>query len=483
MIAFVDSIGPVLDRLTQPHLSVADETDRQRSRLLARMLLFSVIAALIVTPFLLVIDPSVDDNPELLVLLVGVLTGLILYAINRRGHVDVAVAGLISLIFGVFTFAPFMPTAATQIMGLAFVPVLLTAIFFPGRSVVLVGLLVLLSTTLLNVTTIGVIFTSSSFAIVLAIGLLITFMHHQQTLETMRHQQLEEANRKLRQSEDRLQQVNAALEQRVEERTRDLAAKNVELSQAWEAAKQADLVKSQFLASMSHELRTPLNSVLNFTEFVNMGMLGPINERQHDALTKALDSGRHLLTLINDVLDITKIEAKMMTLFIEEDIDFMDIVASGVATAQSLLKDKSSVQFISEVEANLPRITADKRRIRQVLLNLLANACKFTEDGSVRLRVKHEGSAILFSISDTGPGIAPEDQTLIFEPFKQTVTGIQHAGGTGLGLPISLRLVEAHHGQLWVESVPNQGATFHVRLPVRAPELLQMLNRAEVATS
>ncbi|MBN8639588.1 MAG: hypothetical protein J0M07_30000, partial [Anaerolineae bacterium] len=218
MIAFVDSIGPVLDRLTQPHLSVADETDRQRSRLLARMLLFSVIAALIVTPFILVIDPSIDDAPEYVVLFVGLLSALILYAINRRGYVDVAGVGLISLIFGVFTFAPFMPTAATNIMGLAFVPVLLTAIFFPARYVVVVGVLVLLSTTLLNVTTAGVFFTSSSFAVLLAIVLLITFMHHQRALEMMRHQQLEEANRKLRQSEDRLHQVNAALEQRVEER-------------------------------------------------------------------------------------------------------------------------------------------------------------------------------------------------------------------------------------------------------------------------
>jgi len=480
MSAFVHSISTVFDRLTQPHPSMAVESNRQRSRLLARLLVLSILSAVIVIPFMIVVDTSIDDGPEYRALVIGVAVALLLYAVNRRGHVDAAVVGFISLIFGVFTIAPFIPATATNIMALAFVPVLLTAIFFPGRSVVIVGLLVLVSATILNIVGSGAAVSASSFSIVLSIVLLITFMHHQQTLETLRYQQLEEANHKLRQSEERLQSVNAALEQRVEERTRAIAAKNVELERASEAAQQADLVKSQFLASMSHELRTPLNSVLNFTEFVNMGMLGPVNERQHDALTKALDSGRHLLMLINDVLDITKIESDMMTLFVEEDIDFLDIINSGVTTAQSLLKNKP-VQFISQVDVNLPRITGDKRRIRQVLLNLLANACKFTEEGSVRLHVKNEGSTILFSVVDTGPGIATEDQSLIFEPFKQTVMGIQHAGGTGLGLPISLRLVEAHYGRLWVESAPDKGAAFHVRLPVRSPELLKLINRVAVS--
>jgi signal transduction histidine kinase len=180
---------------------------------------------------------------------------------------------------------------------------------------------------------------------------------------------------------------------------------------------------------MSHELRTPLNAILNFTEFVAMGILGPVNEKQQDALVKALDSGRHLLSLINDVLDVTKIQAGLMNLFIEDDIDIHQELAPIVATARTLLEGKP-VKFVEDVDEALPCVRGDRRRIRQILLNLISNAAKFTEEGSVTLTAKNRGDEILFSVIDTGPGIPEEHQGIIFEPFIQTETGIKHAGGT-----------------------------------------------------
>lgn len=236
-----------------------------------------------------------------------------------------------------------------------------------------------------------------------------------------------------------------------------------------------DTLKGQFLASMSHELRTPLNAILNFTEFVSQGMLGSVNEKQKDALAKSLDSGKHLLSLINDVLDMSKIESGMMKLFVEDNINLRDELRPIIATAQTLLKDKS-VQFIEDIDSDLPIIVGDRRRLRQILLNLVSNAAKFTDEGSVTLSVKIRHEDVLFAVIDTGPGIAPEDQTLIFEPFKQTEHGLQHAGGTGLGLPISKRLAEAHGGRLWVESEPGEGAAFFASLPIRSPELLEQVS-------
>jgi signal transduction histidine kinase len=259
------------------------------------------------------------------------------------------------------------------------------------------------------------------------------------------------------------------------DRTEALEAANDELKVAWDAARQADEVKSQFLASMSHELRTPLNAILNFTEFMKLGMLGPVNERQLDALTKTHESGRHLLALINDVLDMTRIEAGMMRLFVERDVDLTPEIDAVVATTRSLLADKP-VNLVLDIDAVVPRVTGDRRRIRQILLNLLANATKFTDTGTITFSVKPRGDNVTFAVIDTGPGIALEEQAAIFEPFRQAEKGIQQANSTGLGLPISRRLADAHFGQLWVESESGEGAAFYLRLPVASPELIAMLD-------
>jgi signal transduction histidine kinase len=243
-------------------------------------------------------------------------------------------------------------------------------------------------------------------------------------------------------------------------------------------AEEANRVKSQFLASMSHELRTPLNAILNFSEMMALGMVGPVTQQQVEVMNKSLDSGRHLLALINDVLDITKIQSGTLTLFVEQGLNLQSELESVTNAAEVLLKNKP-VQLIKEIDDDLPIISGDKRRIRQVLLNLLSNAAKFTEEGSITLSVKRQDGEILFFVRDTGPGILKDQQNIIFEPFVQTATGIRHAGGTGLGLPISKSFVEAHGGKLWVESEPDKGATFYFTLPVHVATATTPLAQTE----
>ncbi len=251
-----------------------------------------------------------------------------------------------------------------------------------------------------------------------------------------------------------------------------IVAKN-EAEEARVKAERSDQVKSAFLASMSHELRTPLNAVINFTRFVIDGDTGPINQEQDELLTEVVGSAKHLLNLINDVLDMSKIEADSLNLFIEDDININSIVTSVVTTGRSLLMDKPT-RLDSDVQENIPLIVADRQRIVQILLNIMSNACKFTEDGVISVKARHQNDEVIISVKDTGPGIAAEDQALVFEAFKQTKTGLRQGGGTGLGMPIAKSLAEAHGGRLWLESEPGKGATFHLALPIKSAALAQM---------
>jgi signal transduction histidine kinase len=249
-----------------------------------------------------------------------------------------------------------------------------------------------------------------------------------------------------------------------------------------EKLRAVDNMKSQFLASMSHELRTPLNAILNFSKFVQTGMLGPVNEKQIDALSKAINSGKHLLALINDVLDITKIESDMLNLFVEEDVSLVDELETIAATAETLLTDKPAVQFVRDYDvATLPLIVCDKRRVRQIVLNLVSNSCKFTEEGQVVLSAHVENNQINIAVKDSGPGIPAEDHDLIFEAFRQSRSGLSKGGGTGLGLPIARRLTEAHGGKLWMESTVGEGTTFYVVLPIASPVLADMMKMGRVS--
>ena len=264
---------------------------------------------------------------------------------------------------------------------------------------------------------------------------------------------------------------------RIQERDQSLATANdqlamrvIETEEARASAERSNQVKSAFLASMSHELRTPLNAVINFTRFVLDGDTGPINDQQSELLAEVVTSGRHLLNLINDVLDMSKIEAGSLNLFIEDDVDLAGLLTGLETTSRSLLLDKP-VTFRTEIAPDLPMIRADRQRILQILLNMVSNACKFTEKGEITLRAYQRDGEVLMEVTDTGPGIEPEDQAMVFEAFKQTRSGLRQGGGTGLGMPIARSLAEAHGGKMWLESEPGHGTTFFVALPL-LPEVL-----------
>jgi len=238
----------------------------------------------------------------------------------------------------------------------------------------------------------------------------------------------------------------------------------------------ADLMKSQFLASMSHELRTPLNSIINFTQLIAMGVAGSVNDEQLTMLNTSLSSSKHLLQLINDVLDISKIQAGKLSLYVEQDVNLNKEIQAVVEMAEPLLQKqnaslKNPIQFIRDIDHNLPLATCDRRRLRQILLNLLSNAIKFTERGSITLSAKKKDNEFIFAVMDTGHGIPQEMQARIFEPFVQGMDDINRSQGTGLGLPISRSLARAHGGDLWVESKGKEGSTFFFTLPFHQPAL------------
>ncbi|MBI5929594.1 MAG: HAMP domain-containing histidine kinase [Chloroflexi bacterium] len=240
------------------------------------------------------------------------------------------------------------------------------------------------------------------------------------------------------------------------------------LQGAREQAENANRIKSQFLANMSHELRTPLNAILNFTAFVADGVMGPVNEAQSDALAQSITSSKHLLSLINDILDLTKIEAGLMDLFIQS-VDMNEVMGSIVSVGKGLVKDKP-IDLIHHIQEQLPVTYGDKRRLRQVFLNMVSNAVKFTPKGSVTIKANFDNGKFLITVQDTGVGIPKEDYDLVFESFKQAKHDLPETTGTGLGMPISRYFVESHNGKIWFESVVGQGTTFYVELPLLSVE-------------
>ena len=226
--------------------------------------------------------------------------------------------------------------------------------------------------------------------------------------------------------------------------------------------------KSDFLANMSHELRTPLNAIIGFSEVLVEKMFGEVNDKQLDYLKDIHSSGRHLLSLINDILDLSKIESGRMEL----DVAEFDVRAA-LQNAMTLVKERaqrSGVALGLDVAPSLGALRADERKFKQIMLNLLSNAVKFTpEGGTVSVAAKPNGTAVEFSVADTGVGIAPEDQQLVFEEFRQVGRDYtRKAEGTGLGLALTKRFVELHGGTIRLESAPGRGSTFSFTIPVRS---------------
>ena len=239
-----------------------------------------------------------------------------------------------------------------------------------------------------------------------------------------------------------------------------------ELQAAVYKAESADRLKSAFLATMSHELRTPLNSIIGFTGILLQKLVGPLSEEQEKQLNMVQDSARHLLALINDVLDISKIEAGQVTLYTDK-FDLADAIRISMEKVFPLAEKKglllSSVMVPERIE-----MVSDRRRIEQVLINLLNNAVKFTEKGKVHLQCQIIDKNVMISVSDTGIGIKAENIPTLFQPFKQVDSGISRQyEGTGLGLSICKKLVELLEGEIWVESEPGKGSTFIFTLPLQ----------------
>jgi signal transduction histidine kinase len=244
---------------------------------------------------------------------------------------------------------------------------------------------------------------------------------------------------------------NARLFREIEDKSRQIEAANRH--------------KSEFLANMSHELRTPLNAIIGFSEVLGERLFGELNEKQAEYTQDILTSGQHLLSLINEILDLSKVEAGRMEL----EIAPFDLPLA-IDNARTFVRERATKHGITvdvDIDQRLGDYVGDERKIKQILLNLLSNAVKFTpEGGRIRIDARQCDGAVEISVSDTGIGIAPDDQPKIFEEFRQVGTDYaQKSEGTGLGLTLAKKFVELHGGKIWVESMPGKGSTFTFTLP------------------
>ena len=261
-----------------------------------------------------------------------------------------------------------------------------------------------------------------------------------------------------RRAEQELQQLNEELEQRVDQRT-------AELEEARKRAEKADQLKSAFLATMSHELRTPLNSIIGFTGILQRELPGPLNAEQKKQMGMVRNSADHLLELINDVLDLSKIEAGQLILA-SQTFDMRESIQRVIRTMMPAAEARG-LSLTVEVAPQVDAICSDRRRVEQIMLNLLANAIKFTEWGRVQVRCRMDGDVVRLSVTDTGIGIEQADLDSLFQPFHQLESGLSRRfEGTGLGLCICRKLVGRLGGTIVVESVKGRGSTFSFTLPV-----------------
>jgi signal transduction histidine kinase len=435
------------DNLTRPSANLKTD-DQPRARLLAAMLaLFLPLATLtiFITPMI-----NVFSNRPVTSLTPGIILGYILiptaYILSRTRYYSLgAWFAILSPVVAVVT--PVLTTGIlTSIVPLFYLTlsVIIAGLLLTSRDTLIIGFIIAGITALMpQVQAPGVVASATQNVAAVSFVLITTGI-------TVLVGRIRESTLKL-----------------LEQSRIDLSNSLAQTEEARQRAERSDQVKSAFLASMSHELRTPLNSIINFTEFVADGDTGPITDQQKGLLTQVVGSGKHLLNLINDVLDMSKIEAGSLNLFIEDDVDLNAILNRVVNTGRGLIKDKT-VEIKLDSAEDLPLIRGDQQRILQILLNIVSNACKFTEKGDIKVNARKNGAEVVISVADTGPGIAAEDVAIVFEPFKQTKAGLRQVSGTGLGMPIAKNLTEAHGGRLWLESTPGKGANFFVALPIKS---------------
>lgn len=291
----------------------------------------------------------------------------------------------------------------------------------------------------------------------------------------------------LRKTRLALEHWNRELEHKVEIRTKQLTRSNEKLEQTNEQLERVNLHKSQFLANMSHELRTPLNAIIGFSEILQDQVFGELTEKQRRYVGNIVSSGRHLLDLVNDVLDLSKVEAGKMELH-WEDFSARQTV-SEVITQLSTLATRKDLSMGANYEPEFDIISADRGRFRQVLYNLISNAIKFTPPGGrvqincrIELRLDQGAQMALFEIKDTGIGISPDNLESIFESFRQVDNSYSRQyQGTGLGLALTRKLVEMHGGEIWVSSALETGSTFSFTVPLTHFKLLQLEESAKEA--
>ncbi len=396
---------------------------------------------------------------------------LIAYRLAGRNRVDAAVAWQAS---GMWAIAAVLGLAGSDVFAVtamcAIIPPIAAASYVSlrtllGMSLVATGVVAACAVAVLVGAPLSIDAIPDSFVLpFLAVGVSVltavcglSLWHTRNTL-TEAFTGLEQLNATLRESE-------ASLERRVHEQTSELEASQRELAVARDEAEAANRHKSAFLANMSHELRTPLNAIIGFSEVLGEGIFGELNEKQREYVDDIRGSGHHLLSLINDILDLSKIEAGRLELHLA-GFSLPDAVQNALV----LMKERAlrrGVNLHAELSPALGELLADERKLKQVLINLLSNAVKFTpEGGSVTVRGTPAGCGVRMEVRDTGIGIPERDQTLIFEEFRQAEgEHTRRHEGTGLGLALSKRLVELHGGEIGVESEPGRGSTFFFTLP------------------
>ncbi len=267
---------------------------------------------------------------------------------------------------------------------------------------------------------------------------------------------------------DALKQLNGELEDRIVAATSDLAQQNERLLWQSEELAKANKLKTDFLASVSHELRTPLNAVIGYSALLLDGIAGELTEGQRDYITRSRAAAHHLLSLITDILDLSRIEAGKMPLHVERVL--LEDLINEVAEQVEPMMTSKRLAFRKVIAAQCPPLQTDKTKLKQILLNLLSNAVKFTNRGSIRLQVDREADSVVLRVADTGVGIRPDEIDAIWEDFRQLdQSRTRSYGGTGLGLSIARRLTQQLGGHVRVESTLGVGTTFIVRLPLAIP--------------
>jgi PAS domain S-box-containing protein len=267
---------------------------------------------------------------------------------------------------------------------------------------------------------------------------------------------------------DALKKLNSELERRIREAIADLAEQNSRLQWQSQEVERANKLKSEFLASMSHELRTPINALIGYTALLLDGVLGEVNTRQRDALLRGRSAAEHLLALINDILDLAKIEAGKMPLRLE-DVSLREVTLEVTQQVEPIVR-KKQLQFTIDIAPDCPPINSDRTKVKQILLNLLSNAVKFTNRGGVTVEAHRAVDGVRIDVIDTGIGIRASDLQAIWEDFRQVdQSRTREFGGTGLGLSITRKLLDRLGGSVDVRSTYGEGSTFSVYLPLRIP--------------